>query len=587
MSYDNNPETQINLSDNTPILVAVAWPYVNGDIHVGHIAGCFLSADIFARYNRLKGRPVLMVSGSDCHGTPITVAADKEKVTPQEIVDKYHPKVLNLIKTLEIEYELYTKTTTENHYKITQDLFVALAKNGYISKKVTPQYYSEKDNKFLPDRYVEGTCPFCGFEDSRSDQCDKCSSVIEEGKLIKPRSKNTGSPVEFKDTEHYFLDLDKFQLELENFVENKSYWREWVLAETKGWLKRGLYERSITRDLDWGIPIPTDRLPDELKLDGAENKRFYVWFDAVIGYLSASVEWSDMHKDNDGNLPKPWLDWKHYWYNEDARHYYFMGKDNLFFHTISWPAMLIGSDKNKQLPFYPAINNFLNLEGDKFSKSRGVVLYPEYVVENYGIDSLRYYLAKVMPENQDADWIWKDFVAANNNELVANFGNFVFRVLSFYKAHPELDPTKHILFAVDNTVQQEIKETFYEVGRLIEECKLAEALQRIMKLSSFGNKYFNDNEPWKVIKTSEMAASEAIYNCLTIIDNLRILLHPILPSAMNKLTRMLDYTDLIVPEVEINKWEYKPWNHEQKIEEFIEPLFKKFDEKEVLEKEKK
>lgn len=585
----NENITQINIPDDAPILVAAAWPYVNGKIHVGHLVGYFLPADIFARFNRLKGRPVLMVSGSDCYGTPIIVAAEKEGLTPQEIVDEYHSQVLDLIKLLNVEYELFTRTANPNHNKVVQDLFVDIANNGYISKKVTKQYFSEKENKFLPDRLVEGTCPHCGFAEARADQCDNCTRVIAEGDLINPISKASKTPVELRDTENYFLDLDKLQSELETYVEDKTFWREWVLAETKGWLSQGIEGRSITRDLDWGIEIPQAGIPEELKLQGAENKRFYVWFDAVIGYLSASIEWSKLHKDEDSKIP--WLDWKYYWQNENARHYYFMGKDNLFFHTLWWPGILLSSDKSKEkkknLPYMVSISQWLNLESKKFSKSYGVILYPDYVIKNYGLDALRFYLTSIFPENHDADWTWENFVSTNNNELVANLGNFIHRVLSFYKTHPELEFKNHENVGVDKFVLEEITQTFYDVGKLIEECKFADTVKRIMQLSSFGNKYFNDNEPWKNIKISERAASETLYNCLTLIDNLRILLYPILPSAIDKLTRMLGYTDLIVSEVGKNQWSYKAWNKDQELENYVEPLFQKFDEKEVLEREHK
>ena len=610
MSFDDihDNETKINLEPEAPILVAAAWPYVNGKIHVGHLVGYFIPADIFARFNRLKGRPVIMVSGADCYGTPITVAADKEGKTPQQIVDEYHPQVIELIKLLDVEYDLFTKTTSQNHHEVVQELFVQLANNGYISKKTTKQYFSEQDQKFLPDRYVEGTCPVCKFPEARADECDNCGTKFTEGQLIDPISKMTKAAVTLKDTEHYFLNLDKLQLQLENYVEDKNYWREWVLAETKSWFARGLEGRSITRDLDWGIPIPQDNIPAELKLENAENKKFYVWFDAVIGYLSASIEWSKIHlnktEDNvlsykyrankeefdgceviDESLQPEWLDWKYYWKNENARHYYFMGKDNLFFHTLWWPGILLGSGQNYTLPYNVSVCQWLNLDSQRFSKSRGVVLYPDYVIKNYGLDSLRYYLTKIMPENHDTDWTWPGFVAANNNELVANVGNFFHRVLSFYKAHPELDLSQYTFFTTEAVVKEEIEETFNKVERLLEATKFSESLEEIMKLSAFGNKYFNDNEPWKAIKTDPRVAAETIYNCLTLIDNLRILLYPVLPSAMDKLTRMLGYTDKISTQVKNNQWQYSAWDHSQKLEEFIELLFTKFDEKEVLERE--
>ena len=580
---DNDKQSTIELKSDTPILVAAAWPYVNGKIHVGHLVGYFIPADIFARYNRLKGRPVILVSGSDCYGTPITVEADKTGKTPQEIVDIYNPQVLELIKLLNVNYDLYTKTTTDTHKKVVQDLFICLANNGFISKSITKQYYSEQDNKFLPDRYVEGECPVCGFTEARADECDNCGTKFQEGQLKNPISKLTKAPVILKDTEHYFLDLDKLQLQLENYVEDKIFWREWVYAETQGWLKQNLTGRSITRDLDWGIEIPQEGIPENLKLENAENKKFYVWFDAVIGYLSASVEWSDLNKKTESS--PVWTDWKHYWFNEDARHYYFMGKDNLFFHTLWLPGILLGAGKNHQLPYNVSVSQWLNLNSQRFSKSRGVILYPDYVVKNYGLDALRYYLTKVMPENHDTNWDWNEFIAANNNELVANLGNFIHRVLSFHHAHPELNLSERKFLPVDDAVHEEIVECFYNTGRLIEETRFSEALENIMKLSSFGNKYFNDNEPWKFIKVDEVSAAGTIYNCLTLIDNLRKLFHPILPSSMDVLTKMLGYTDEIITKVAQDQWNFTPWDHDQQVSSFIQPLFTKFDPEEVIARE--
>ena len=579
-------QSLVSIPKDAPILIAAAWPYVNGQIHVGHLVGYFIPADIFARYNRLKGRPVLMVSGADCYGTPITVAADKEGKTPQEIVAEYYPQVLDLIALLDVQYDLFTKTTSKNHHEVVQDLFIKLANNGFISKKITPQYYSEKDNKFLPDREVEGTCPNCGYTEARADQCDNCTKVLSEGELINPYNRSTKSPVTFRDTEHYFLNLEKLSLQLEKYVEDKTFWREWVLAETKGWLTRGIEGRSITRDLNWGIEIPQNEIPEGLRLENVENKKFYVWFDAVIGYLSASVEWSKLHmSDTSSDTELPWLDWKYYWYNENARHFYFMGKDNLFFHTLWWPGILEGADSKLQKPYMVSICQWLTLESKKFSKSRGVVLYPDYVVENYGLDALRYYLTSIMPENHDSDWNWKNFVATNNNELVANLGNFIHRVLSFYKAHDEIELSQHLNISIQDVVKTEITEAYYEVGRLIEECKFVDALQRIMSLSSFGNKYFNDSQPWVSIKINKTDTAESIYNCITIIDNLRILIHPFLPTSTNRLSRMMGYSDTISTEVKKDQWHLKLWDHNQKMEQFLTPLFQKFDEKEVLEKE--
>jgi len=344
------------------IFIGVAWPYVNGDLHIGHLAGYLIPADIFSRYSRLKGYKTLMVSGADCNGTPITVEADIRKISPEKLIAEYMPKVLELIKTYKTTYDIFTSTRTENHFRIVQEFFLNLLNNGYILKRKTLQYFSEKEKKFLPDRYVEGICKFCKAKEQRGDQCENCGKSLNPGDLIQPKSKLTGSEVVLKETEHYALDYSKLQKEIENFVFNSNHWREWVFNETVGYLKEGLKARDITRDLDWGVPLPKEKINKNFLIENIENKRFYVWFEAVIGYFSATVEWAEKNNEN----------WEDFWLNPSCLHYYFMGKDNLIFHTIFWPCELLGQKKNYNLPYFPAVNNFLLLEGKKFSKEQTV-----------------------------------------------------------------------------------------------------------------------------------------------------------------------------------------------------------------------
>lgn len=508
--------------------IGVAWPYVNGELHIGHLAGYLLPADIFARYSRAAGHEVLMVSGSDCFGTPITVEADKRGVSPKEIVKEYHSKDIHLFKEiLNLSYDLYTKTATKNHKEVVQDIFLGLLKNGYIFINTTKQYYSSKDNKFLPDRYVEGFCKNCGFVGARSDQCDNCGKVLEEGDLENPISKLSGAKVELKNTEHYFVDWPKLQSDIEIYVKNAGpKWKKWIHSETLGWLKQGLKPRAISRDLDWGVPIPVDRMPRHLVVKGAEHKRLYVWFEAVIGYLSASILWS---KNTGGN-------WESFWREEKAKHYYFMGKDNLIFHTIFWPGQLMGYDKTLKLPDFPSINMFLNLNGQQFSKSRGVTIPIEEIVNKFGNDPVRFYLTLIMPETKDSSFNWTDFYEKNNDILVGNLGNFIHRVLSISF------PLKSNTFDNINilsSIQKQIISAFKLSRHHLDKCEFREFLEVVLRLSTFGNQYLNNVKLWDQKKNDQ---NKFIYNLVqiyAIIISLGFLLYPLLPESSSKIFKML------------------------------------------------
>lgn len=503
------------------IFIAVAWPYVNGDIHIGHLAGYLLPADIFARFHRFLGNDVLMVSGSDCFGTPITVEADKRGVAPQDIVDEYHQKDLALFQRLGISYDLYTKTDTKNHARIVQKIFLALVSKGFIFKDQTLQYYSKTAAKFLPDRYVEGECVFCRFDGARSDQCDRCGRILGPDDLKNPRSKLSSEPVELKETEHYFLDWPKLQPFLQKYVAEKSGgWREWVRRETEGWLASGLEPRAITRDLDWGVPIPTDRLPEDFRLAASLRKRFYVWFEAVIGYLSASVEWN----------PDRWEEW---WKNPEARHYYFMGKDNLVFHTLFWPGALHGYDETLHLPDVPAINQFLKLDGQQFSKSRGVTISSDEITTQFGNDPVRFYLSLIMPETADANFTWKHFEETHNGILVANLGNFVNRTLTLGKSiRPKA--TMHL----DKRIIHRADAALREAKADLENTEFKKFVKVLLKLSAFGNKYLADETPWKEKNHGSVKFDKTVSSCVYLVLALQAMLKPLLPETYLLLAKM-------------------------------------------------
>ncbi len=524
-----------------PILVSVAWPYANAEIHVGNLTGAYLPADIFARFQRLSGRQVLMVSGSDAHGTPITVRADAEKTTAVEVYKRYHEGFLDLFLKVGLTYDLFTATHTENHFDISQKIFLALKENGYLYTDRQFQWYSISQNRFLPDRYVEGTCYICGFTNARSDQCDKCGNLLDPTQLIDPRSRIDGSTPELRETEHYYLDLGKLQDQVVEFLrEREAYWRPNVVRQSLGQiLKEGLRGRPITRDLDWGIPVP---------MEGWNGKCLYVWFEAVIGYLSAAVEWSRITGDPDA--------WRTWWNSDNARAFYFIGKDNIPFHAIIWPGELIGCGtafdrmmgaKDPQplvLPFDVPANEFMNLEGQKISGSRNWAVFARDFLTRYDPDPLRYYLTVNMPEARDADWDWEDFFKRNNDELVATWGNLANRVLSFCYRHWEgVVPEPGALTALDTDLLREVEEGFYTVGQELEAVHLRAAVTEAMRLATEVNKYLDTTAPWTAIKTDRQAAARAIYTALRAIDSLKVLFSPFLPFTSEKLHTFFGYTE--------------------------------------------
>ncbi len=515
------------------ILVCVAWPYANGPQHLGHIAGAYLPPDIFARYHRLKGDDVLMVSGSDSHGTPITVQADTEGLTPRELFERYHLTFLETWQQLGITFDLFTHTDTENHHRVSQDMFLRLHEQGHLFKQTQQQLYSEASGRFLPDRYVEGTCPICGFEHARGDQCDNCGNLLDATQLINPRSKIDGSTPVLRETEHYFFDLPAFGSRIIDWLGDKGYWRPNVMNFVLNYLREGLKPRPITRDIDWGIPVPLPEFKDKV---------LYVWFEAVIGYLSATIEWAK----NNGTPDK----WKEWWYDPKAQTLYFVGKDNIPFHAIIWPAQLLGTQRvyefdesrSLNLPTDVPAAEFLNLEGQKFSTSRNWAVWAPDFLSRYDADALRYYLTANAPEQRDTEFTWSDFVRRNNDELVAAWGNLVNRVISLANKHFEgRVPPPGLMDRDDAQLLAQTDVAFGPIGDLIHACKFKAALGEVMALAREANKYLDVKAPWFQIKEDRARASTTLYTALRAIDSLKILFSPFLPFSSQRLHKMLGY----------------------------------------------
>ena len=536
------------------ILVAVAWPYANGDLHVGHLAGAYLPADIFARYHRLAGNDVLMVSGSDSHGTPVTITAELEGTPPREVFERYHRGFLDTQQAIGISYSLFTHTDTENHHRVARDIFTRLLERGHLYKERQRLLYSEKENRFLPDRYVEGECPYCGYESARGDQCDNCSKLLEATELIHPRSKTDGSTPVVRETEHFFLNLPASSEALTNYLaKNKEHWRPNVLNFARSYIESGLKGRPITRDISWGIPVP---------LPGWEDKRLYVWFEAVIGYLSASIEWAH----NQGQTEA----WKEWWYDPEALSYYFIGKDNIPFHALIWPAELMGvsrlyeDDTSKQLnlPHDVPANEFMNMENRQFSKSRGWAIWLPDLLERYDPDAIRYYVTAVMPETRDSEYCWDDFLARNNNELVATWGNLANRMLGFaYKRFDGRVPEHDGLRRADEALIARAGSAFDTVGAQLAGCRFRGALGEAMTLAREANKYLDDQAPWFEVKTDQKEAAKTVYTILRVIDNLKVLLAPFLPFSSERLHHFLGYEGQLFGDLTIQEYQESGRSH--------------------------
>ncbi|NNG37702.1 methionine--tRNA ligase [Flexivirga sp. ID2601S] len=527
------------------VLSAVAWPYTNGPRHIGHVAGFGVPADVFSRYMRMAGHDVLMVSGTDEHGTPILVLAEQEGATVQETVDKYNAVIVQDLTDLGLSYDLFTRTTTRNHYRVVQDLFTQIRANGYMIEQTTTTAISPSTGRTLPDRFLEGTCPICGFPEARGDQCDNCGNQLDPADLINPRSKINGEVPEFVETQHFFLDLPALAGALQEWldqVDAAGTWRPSVINFAKG-LAKDMHPRAMTRDIDWGIPIP---------VDGWDTKRFYVWFDAVIGYLSAAIEWARRLGE-----PERWRDW---WNDPTALSYYFQGKDNVTFHAQIWPAELLGymgrGDKGGEpgafgelnLPTEVVASGFLGLAGAQFSTSRGNVIYVKDMIATYGADALRYFICAAGPETQDSDFTWEEFVTRNNNELVAGWGNLVNRTASMIAKNFGQIPAPAALEAVDEELLSAVRDGFGTVGALLEAQRQKAALAEVMRLVRAANKYVTDTEPFRLKGDDQRERLGTVLHTLAqAVGDLNTMLAPFLPHSSNAVAQTFGATGQFMP----------------------------------------
>jgi methionyl-tRNA synthetase len=530
------------------ILAAVAWPYANGPRHIGHVAGFGVPSDVFSRYHRLAGNNVLMVSGTDEHGTPILVQADQEGVSPRVLADRYNRVIAQDLQQLGLSYDLFTRTTTLNHYAVTQEIFKGLYRNGYMVERITRGAISPSTGRTLPDRYIEGTCPICGYHEARGDQCDNCGNQLDADQLINPRSKINGEVPVFVDTEQFFLDLPALADALGSWLQTRTDWRPNVLKFSMN-LIADLKPRAMTRDIDWGVPIPLPGWEDN------PSKRLYVWFDAVIGYLSASIEWARRSGDPDA--------WRAWWTDPSAESYYFMGKDNVTFHAQIWPAELLGYDGKGsrggapgeygelQLPSEVVSSEFLTMEGRKFSSSRNVVIYVRDFLARYSPDTLRYYLTAAGPETNDTDFTWSEFVRRNNDELVAAWGNLVNRTLSFTAKNLGSIPTAGELTAIDQELLAATRGGFDAVGAHIERSRMRAGLSESMRIVTETNKYLSEQAPWKLRETDPQRMATILHVALQAVSDCTTMLSPFMPHSCQQVHELLGRDGVLAPEPEL------------------------------------
>jgi methionyl-tRNA synthetase len=531
----------------THVLSAVAWPYANGPRHIGHVAGFGVPSDVFSRYMRMAGHDVLMVSGTDEHGTPILVQAEHEGLSPKQLADRYNSVIVEDLHGLGLAYDLFTRTTTRNHYAVAQELFRVCHRNGYMIERTTTGAISPSTGRTLPDRYIEGTCPLCGYDGARGDQCDSCGNQLDAAELRNPRSRINGEKPEFVQTRHFFLDLPALAETLGSWLqtrEESGAWRPNVIKFSLNLLD-DVRPRAMTRDIDWGIPVPLPGWEDN------PAKRLYVWFDAVVGYLSASVEWARRTGDDDA--------WRAWWNDPDARSYYFMGKDNITFHSQIWPAELLGyagrGGKGGAPGVYGELNlptevvssEFLTMEGRQFSSSRGVVIYVRDVLARYQPDALRYFIAVAGPENQDTDFTWTEFVRRTNDELVAGWGNLVNRTVSMINKNVGAIPERGELLGVDRTLLAATEAGFTSVGELLATHRQKQAIGEAMRIVGEANKYLSDTAPWKLRNADPERMRTVLHVAAQAVSNCRTLLSPFLPHSAQTVHEALGGTGTVSP----------------------------------------
>ncbi len=514
------------------ILVSVAWPYANGPRHIGHVAGFGVPSDVFARYQRMRGARVLMVSGTDEHGTPITYGADRLGISPREFADRNNAIIVEDLRRLGLTYDTFTRTTTQNHYRVTQDLFRTLYDKGYIVPRTQLGAVSPSTGRTLPDRYIEGTCPICGYGEARGDQCDNCGNQLDPVDLINPRSRFNGETPVFRETEHFFFELPAFAERLTEWIGAQRHWRPNVRRYSLNFVA-DLKPRAITRDLDWGVPIPLPGWEDR------PDKRIYVWFDAVIGYLSASIEWAASR-----GTPEAWREW---WQDPAARGYYFMGKDNITFHTVMWPSILLGVG-DLDLPYEVASSEFLTMEGRQFSSSRGHVIEVGDFLSRYDADALRFYLTIAGPETTDTDFTWAEFVRRNNDELVGTWGNLVHRTLVNAHSNFGAVPQPGELGERDRRLLAEVEGGFASVGGLLDGARFKAGITEVLRLAALVNQYLGEEQPWHRIKDDRARAATTLFVAVRCVDSLKTLMAPFLPFSGQRLHEMLGYSDVIAPQ---------------------------------------
>jgi len=506
------------------ILVTSALPYANGEIHLGHLAGAYLPADIYTRYQRLKGRDVIYICGTDEHGVPVTISAEKQSKTPRQVVDQYYKSISESFKDFGMTFDNFSRTSLPLHHRLAQDFFLKIYEKGLIYPREIEQFYCERCKRFLPDRYIIGKCPKCGNDGARGDQCESCGHWLEPFELIEPRCLVCGDTPRKTRTKHWYFKLSQFQDKLGHWIDGKKGWKDTVLTFVHGWLREGLKDRPITRDLSWGVPVP---------LAEAQGKVLYVWFDAPIGYVSATIEWAEKQG-------KPDL-WKDYWFDKETKLVHFIGKDNIVFHALIWPAMLMAYG-DYVLPSDIPANQFLNLEGDKFSTSKDYAIWlPDYLKE-FGPDPLRYALTRNAPESRDTDFTWRDFQAWHNNELADILGNFINRTVAFVKKYYNSSVPEASSFGErDNQMLAMLKKAPETIGDRIENFEFKGALQEVMRIAQEANRYFDHEEPWSTRKKDPAACARTIKVCMNIVTALSALTEPFLPFTAQRIRDMVRF----------------------------------------------